>query len=636
MFLVELVMQGVRGFRDLARLRFTGGFNLVAAGNETGKTTAVDAIQRMLFPINRPERMEALISRYVPDASRGALVVFSDEGAYFRVIQDFSKRAVNLSGYNAATKEFTLLHKDWENTTQFMTKLTAGISEDDYASIFILRREHYEARLAPAAPSATPPPSRPVGLHKDPAPVAPRSDAQESRLTELRETLRKAEEAADADYKWQSAKLRVEELTKKIAFFDQMDKKAADMEANLESLKNCAALPENLNELLEAHERLQRQNLEDTKELKEQIESLRIQREHMPTANFMMDKLFIMGVVLGVLSVIAGLFVLTTEQAEYFPIGVLVSLVLVAIAWYNSTRKNAQLRVIEKDIEAQDAVLADLEKNFAKSGSEITSYMQTTGAATTGELREKVENYRYFCSLRDELEEQRQRSVGDFSRGALEEEILKQQFEANELENSARAIAEHAVDTYSVRQEIERIESERSVRAPLDFGQDMQDFPTDFSAPSVSGNATRAGFFAELGIAIRIGGIEADTLIPAVEAAAQRNFSVVTAGRYVRIEVGHEGEPVVHDKDDSKANCSDLSHGTRALLYFCLRAGLVEALVGKLRMPFVLDDPLSGFDPTRQNAACQVLRTLGSKTQVVLFTANPALRMAGDAAAELK
>ena len=104
MFLVELVLQGIRGFQQLARVRFQGGFNFVAAGNEAGKTTSVDTIVRLLYPVNQPGKMESLVSRVVPDASRGALVVYSDDGSYYRVIQDFSKRAVNLSKYNPCHK----------------------------------------------------------------------------------------------------------------------------------------------------------------------------------------------------------------------------------------------------------------------------------------------------------------------------------------------------------------------------------------------------------------------------------------------------------------------------------------------------------------------------------------------------
>ena len=113
-------------------------------------------------------------------------------------------------------------------------------------------------------------------------------------------------------------------------------------------------------------------------------------------------------------------------------------------------------------------------------------------------------------------------------------------------------------------------------------------------------------------------------------------MSAVSGGKYVRLEVGYDGPPVVRGRDDEVVGESELSHGAKALIYFCFRTGLVEALAGKRRMPFILDDALAGFDPVRQQAACQVLRTLGKNTQVVLFTANPALKLPGEPAAELK
>jgi uncharacterized protein YhaN len=79
-----------------------------------------------------------------------------------------------------------------------------------------------------------------------------------------------------------------------------------------------------------------------------------------------------------------------------------------------------------------------------------------------------------------------------------------------------------------------------------------------------------------------------------------------------------------------------LSHGTQDLVTFCLRTALVEVLAGKKRLPFILDDSLAVFDPARQKAACQILRSLGTKIQVILFSSNPALRAEGDAVAELK
>ncbi len=632
MFLVELVMQGVRGIRELVRLRFQSGFNIVSAGNESGKTTAVDTIERLLFPTSQEGVMEPLISRHTPNGSRGALVVCSDDGAYYRVIQDFSKSAVNLSKYNPSSKEFSLVYKTWEDTRQFMAGLTAGTSEEDFSRIFLLRREHGSSRAA--SPELIAPAAHRPSAGKA-APASPgKSTANQARLAELRETLRKAEEAADADYRFQSAKLALDETRKKLEAIDEFNRKGSEIEATLAGLKGCETLPENLSGLIEAHEQRQGQKMAEQEDLNRELEGLKAQLSTIPSVNLATDKLFILGAVLGVLSFVAGVFVLTAEYAHYFPIALILSLMLMAVAWYNGSRKNTQRRTVQQEVEALEKERTDLGRKFEQDGASITSYMRTVGASTIGELREKADNYRYFLSLRADHEEGRQRILGGQIPDVLQQQLSRQQAEAAELEKAARAVAQYAIDTYGIRQDIERLEGETGSAEPMpDFGVPGGDAPADSAPPAAGG---QEAFLQELMIASRIGGIEMETLVPAVEAAAQRNLSAITSGKYVRIEVGHDGPPAVHTKDNAVINVAELSHGTKTLIYFCFRTGLVEALAGKRRLPFILDDALAGFDPLRQQAACQVLRTLGSKTQVVLLTSNPTLRAAGDAAAELK
>jgi len=631
MFLVELVIQGVRGIRELARLRFQNGFNIIIAGNESGKTTAVDAMQRLLFPSTQAGNAETLISRYTPDASRSALVVCSDDGLYYRVIQDFVKSAVNLSKYNPATKEFNLLQKDWDNTTKFMRGLMADLSEEDYGKVFVLRREHFPNRSLPGVPTAA---AKSQASPPNPAPAAALVDsAARTRLAELRETLRKAEDAADADYRYQSAKLALDEINKKLAALDQFEQKNAEIESSLAELKACETLPGNLNEVLEEHERHQGQKRADAEDLRRELEGLNIQLSSIPMSNLVTNKLFLLGAALGIVSLVLGVSFLTDAYAYLFPVGIFLSLILMATAWYNGSRKNAQFKAVKKEAYTVQNELTALEREAVHDGAIVAAYMRSIGAATTGELKEKAENYRHLNSLLQDHEEGRQRILGDVTPETLRQQSQKQQDEVHRLEEAARAVAHNAVDTYSIRQDIERLESELSSSGPAwtGVGGDA-DLPTEFSAaPSAT-----SGGPAELAIASRISSIEMDTLFPAVEAAAQRNLSAITGGRYVRIELDHDGPMVVHAKDDSVVKFEDLSHGTKALVYFCFRVGLVEALAGKLRLCFVLDDALAGFDPARQQAACQVLRALGAKTQVLFFTSNSSLRAADDVVAELK
>ena len=631
MFLVELVLQGVRGIRQLARLRFKGGFNIVVAGNESGKTTATDSIQRLLFPRTQTELLDALLSRHVPDASRAALVICSDDGTYYRIIQDFSKRAVNLSKYNATSREFGLLHKDWDNAVQFMAGMTAGMSEEDFARIFVFQREHHAARTgAPASGAA---------LRATPTTPGPSAGAKSSagreRLAELREILRKAEDAADAEYKYQSAKLALEEVEKKIGSLEEIERKTAEIETTLESLKSYAGLPDDLAGLIDDYERRQGQKLADAEELNKQIEAVKSQLAGMPSVQFYADKLFLSGVAVGALSILAGAFVLTEDLAILFPVGLILSLILLAGGWYNGSRKNVQRKKMLVEEEDLKKELTLLDKRFQQEGTPITAILRSTGASLPAELKEKSENYRYFLSLGTDLKEQRQRIFGDLTPEMLQQLHEQRQQEVEELGKAAQAVAENNIDTYSIRQDIERLESEASTASAgvsWDFGTETQGLPA-FSPNAVASGS--GGFLEEISIASRIGGIEMETLVPAVEAAAQRNLAAITAGKYVRLAAGHEGEPVVHAKDDAVVDYPELSHGTKSLIYFCLRTGLVEALAGKRLLPFILDDPLADFDPARQKAACQVLRALGAKTQVILFTSNPALRAEGDTAVEL-
>jgi hypothetical protein len=631
MFLVELVLQGIRGFQQLARVRFQGGFNFVAAGNEAGKTTAVDTIIRLLHPVNQPGKMESLVSRVVPDASRGALVVFTDDSSYYRVIQDFSKRAVNLSKFNPGTKEFTLMHKDWDSTAQFMAGLLPGISEEDYARLFVFRREscsgHAQQGL-PASPAAAHPQAR-----ANPAAPAGKPSVHDARLAELRDTMRKAEEAADAEYKLDAAKIRAGEIARKLEDMRDAGRRIEELEAAIESLKVCEILPENLPDLINDHDREQGEKMVKTEELAQDIESLTIQRDTIPTANLVMDKLFLGGVAVLGLALLSSLFPIEGSEI-YFPIGVLAAILLIAAGWYNSSRKNAQRTTVQQEIDALVKDRAEIEKKFQEKGAAIMKFMKATDSQSAADLRDKADNYRRFQADYQDIREQQQRMLGDVNVDDLQAELARQQEEVAALDAAAKALAHHSIDIYSVRQEIERLEAEQAP-APPDFGFPPLDAIPAFTAPA---QPTGPGLnvLAEIAVASRVSGVEMETLVPAVESAAQRNLTMVSAGKYVKVEVGPDGLPVVHDKGGAKLAYGALSHGTRELVCFCLRAGLVEAIAGKRRVPFVLDDPFTGLDPARQQAACQLLRSLGTKTQVILFTSNHALRTAADAVLEFK
>ena len=376
-----------------------------------------------------------------------------------------------------------------------------------------------------------PAPAPPVARIKSPSAPSGKAAAQDARLAELRETLRKAEGAADAEYRLDAAKLRLGELMKKLEGLEEINGRYADIHTNLSLLKGCETLPENLDELIDVHEQSQGQKIIKSEELQQDIEALKMQLQGMPNASLLTDSLFILGIFSGIGSLAAGVFfpaVLPAEElSTYFPIGVLVSLMLISAAWYKSSRKNAQKKIVQKEVEGLEAEREELEKSIGESGGAITAYMQATASSTTAELKDKMDNYRRVSSLIGEINEQRQRLLGGTAVEALRAEYGQLQAEVLEFEKAARAVSQYAVDTYSIRQEIERIESE-SAGPSWDFSSPDADVPAGFAFSAAPSSGHGATFLPELTIASRIGEIEMDTLVPAVEAAAQRNLSAVT------------------------------------------------------------------------------------------------------------
>jgi hypothetical protein len=125
--------------------------------------------------------------------------------------------------------------------------------DGDFAKVFILRRDHYTHRPYVPAPASIPR-SKPA---KSAVPSGQKSAVDQARLAELREALKKSEEAADAEYKAQAAKLALDAIKEKLTSLDEIEQKRSELDSTLAGLKACETLPQNIAELIETYERLQ-------------------------------------------------------------------------------------------------------------------------------------------------------------------------------------------------------------------------------------------------------------------------------------------------------------------------------------------------------------------------------------------
>jgi uncharacterized protein YhaN len=107
-------------------------------------------------------------------------------------------------------------------------------------------------------------------------------------------------------------------------------------------------------------------------------------------------------------------------------------------------------------------------------------------------------------------------------------------------------------------------------------------------------------------------------------------FATVTRGVFARLSTDYEDDGsavLVGERGIERLRVEAMSEGTRDQLYLALRIAAVEQhLRGREPMPLLLDDLLTSSDETRSSALIPVLRELGQRTQVLLFTHHRWLR----------
>ena len=116
-------------------------------------------------------------------------------------------------------------------------------------------------------------------------------------------------------------------------------------------------------------------------------------------------------------------------------------------------------------------------------------------------------------------------------------------------------------------------------------------------------------------------------------------FSDVTTGAFTQLltdTVGDQQVVLAQRRNAEVCAVDQLSDGARDQLYFALRLAGIEHQLSHLDepLPVVFDDVLVNFDDQRTAVALRTLASLGSRTQVVLFTHHAGVVAAAEAAIE--
>ncbi|MCJ8005895.1 AAA family ATPase [Lederbergia wuyishanensis] len=113
---------------------------------------------------------------------------------------------------------------------------------------------------------------------------------------------------------------------------------------------------------------------------------------------------------------------------------------------------------------------------------------------------------------------------------------------------------------------------------------------------------------------------------PKVVSKAQEYMTFLTNSEYTRIHFLEDQNIVIERSDGQRFTPAELSQGTSEQLYTSLRLALVQVLYEDYPLPIIIDDGFVNFDKRRTEKVLELIETISTKTQVLLFTCHEHIR----------
>ena len=164
MHFVELIIQGVRQFPELRRLRFGPGYNGVLSPVDGRAEVLLKALSAVLYNSALDGRRPELVE---PGATscRVGLTLVGRDGKTYRLLRDFVSGAVSLS-QDGGDGQFKTLSSSAQAVSQLLGAQVGWPAEDVYSNLLLCRLAQMPSRQAPsslAPPTSSPPGAVPLG-----------------------------------------------------------------------------------------------------------------------------------------------------------------------------------------------------------------------------------------------------------------------------------------------------------------------------------------------------------------------------------------------------------------------------------------------------------------------------------------
>lgn len=640
--ITEVVVQGVRRFGDVRRFALGPGYNVMHGLVSSGKSTMHDVMLSLLFA--RPAAAEAeSFASLLPQgkvACRAGMTL-SLGGELWRVLKDYQQGVTTLSRFNAAEKRFDLVLSDAEAVRRWLIDTARLPAGPEAATLCAFSRAELPS-------NADGDPGRLVKPESDDAGFEDRIRGlslpdKKALLVQLLDEYRRHAEVRTTEYLQDGLRSKLFELDAVRLKRAEVRKKMDEVELEFRDYANVPALPDGIEERIEAYKRQEKQREADLANLVPARDAARTQLELLvprpydetafrairTPADLVLTPLKRDWMVGAGLAAFAAGVVTSFFGSTAMKVGALLVFGGIGVvAWrgifvfYRALESFSGLR---KDVDRIDEQLRVMERKWDIETSVVRNLMKAYDVDDPREMRE--------------IEKKR-----DEGRARLAE--LQKQMDAIQVPGGKDPDKEHAritgqiadldlrlqelskdmtSDPRELEPQIERLDREvarAEGRRPTSRKRLFQN--ADDGAPEEAEGDPGNAFTRLLARWTEARRAEPGRVLRAIQEPFARNLRGLSAGRFTAATFDAEGNVSVREEPRGTVTWETIDGPGRDLCYLALRITLFQLdAKGEGRSLVVLDDPFD-YEEGRLQAISRALRSLTPRAQVVHITSRSA------------
>lgn len=674
MQIVELYLQGVKGFPSQARIELAPGLTVLRADPDAAIRPAIEAL---LFPDGRSASELQLEADGAP-ACRAAVTFRSADGTIWRVVRDL-RGASSLQRWDADAGKFVSLTSNPSEIGPYLRTQAKIPNHDSYAELFTISGADFPStRPVPDggfALAAAPSPhatgglpgalpgglqgglqsGKPSGLHGGlqrgsrvgapgglqapqggfpgfqgsasfgalsamaveapaaaPVPTRELVEALERELVEATE-LEALQQSFDGVH------ARLHELEERIKAVARLEADEADARAALEAFASDAALGDGLGEKLEAYRRAEARREAALARIAADREALEEVRSAPPRIPLKADRRLwascAAGLIFWVVALLSPWKPVALLSIPSFGVGA--ALALLYTSELQRRERHGRRFALFGEREAK------VEGEWESETREVREAARRAGLERVDDLGKWLQARREARQRLADASRRLEEARADPALAAAEEERARVAAQAEHLEKEMGARAASAYRSAGeIRGELERLRNpapETHLGLPFaEPGLGLEP-PMVSEAPPPRWEVAAEAPDASARLLEKVEGlfhVSREELLSAMGARASKYLEALTGRRYTSLS-WFGGGGVICSGPDGQLRFTQLEPRHQDLVWLSLRLTVIERWVGRYPIPIILDEPFEALSPQRQALVARMLEGISAKTQIV-------------------